>query len=148
MSRGSSAIVGAAAERLDSSDEAGEYIIAGQNAAGRYSFRSYYYSSSQIHEKSKMNALRASGGTARALRACGSRRVLPVVSPIWSSIPRRGFHAFPALWGIRPQTLQDVGEGRSSDRCLAVQQQLLTRVSARDNGGSDHPVVRRGGGTY
>lgn len=92
-----------------------------------------------------MNALRASGGIAKALRACRSR---PVVSPIWSSIPRRGFHTFPSLWGIRSQTLQDVGEGKSSDHCLVGIQQLLTRVSARDNGGSDHPVVRRGGSTY
>ncbi|KAE8358046.1 2-oxoacid dehydrogenases acyltransferase-domain-containing protein [Aspergillus caelatus] len=59
-----------------------------------------------------MSILRCNGGLSRALRSCQSHRVLPITrSPSTISLPRRTFHAAPALWGVKSQILKDVGEG-------------------------------------
>ncbi|KAI9932943.1 hypothetical protein ASPWEDRAFT_99273 [Aspergillus wentii DTO 134E9] len=59
-----------------------------------------------------MSILRFGGSISRALKSpCRPRTVLPITSTVLSTIPRRGFHAAPSLWGIKSQVLKDVGEG-------------------------------------
>lgn len=61
-----------------------------------------------------MSILRFGGSISRALKSpCRPRTVLPITSTVLSTIPRRGFHAAPSLWGIKSQVLKDVGEGKS-----------------------------------
>ncbi|KAJ5892504.1 hypothetical protein N7504_009195 [Penicillium tannophilum] len=57
-----------------------------------------------------MNILRSGGNVPRILRSCQPQSVLRIGSPI-TSVLSRGFHAGPALWGIKSQILKDVGEG-------------------------------------
>ncbi|KAJ5631270.1 uncharacterized protein N7484_011370 [Penicillium longicatenatum] len=57
-----------------------------------------------------MNILRRGGSIPRILHTCQPQSVLRIRSPI-TSVLSRGFHAGPALWGIKSQILKDVGEG-------------------------------------
>lgn len=86
-------------------------INTGQDVAGRL-FLSFISSENCL--SAIMFALRGCGGFSRALRAGRAQRVLPMVSPHSSILlPRRTFHAAPALWSVKSQVLKDVGEGES-----------------------------------
>lgn len=151
MSRSGAAIVGDAsrtAEEVQSCRNKYSCAVQAQDVAGR-PFLSFIFS--ENGQSAMMFALRGCGGFSRALRAGRAQRVLPMVSPNTSILlPRRTFHAAPALWSVKSQVLKDVGEGESMLRppILQLQSAYLILPSTRDNGGSDHPMVRRRRGTY
>jgi 2-oxoisovalerate dehydrogenase E2 component (dihydrolipoyl transacylase) len=74
-----------------------------------------------------MNILRRGGSIPRILHTCQPQSVLRIRSPI-TSVLSRGFHAGPALWGIKSQILKDVGEGKQM-LCSAVTQVNWSLIS-------------------